>query len=226
MSDITNTAIEPYLAKGFEMTFIGKLLAIKAPSEDEAYRLASDLVAVDNLARTAKQWQQPTIPVVWAGCKRAINILQTHTLVYQAPQLPRLPNFDVAIPAMSDLSMSSDGELAWAIDSSQVSACITRVKESKILYANFAVSKTHGKPVDEAIGQSIDALWHPDELERLQNFIDRDGIVRDIEYWSWKWSWDEEKKSWARVRQNLIGSFWRIQYKGVPCRLSVGVHEA
>ncbi|MDK3159833.1 PAS domain S-box protein [Kamptonema cortianum] len=234
MSDTTITsAIERYLKNGFELIFHASgQYAFKCRSESAAYDLLCDMAAIDALAQLAQKLKQPSLPLIWDGCPRPLNVLQNHTLAQLGNPHPRIASFDSDSrsdpcgnrPSLKDLSVVSDAELAFAIDSSKTAACITRIRNSKILYANFAVEQTHGKPVDEAIGESIDILWHPDELDRLSGFLDRDRQVNDIRYWTWKWVWDESDRLWVRSKQNLVGSFWKIQFKGVPCRLSIGVH--
>ena len=57
------------------------------------------------------------------------------------------------------------------------------------------------------------------------NYINRDRFVEGIEYWSWRYQWNRETEDWERIRQNLVGNFYAVTYKSVPCRMSVGVKE-
>ncbi|MCD8487936.1 MAG: hypothetical protein LRZ84_14670 [Desertifilum sp.] len=121
-----------------------------------------------------------------------------------------------------EISQMSDRQLSAVVSNSEMPVCITWNQDSKILAANFPVSATNGKPLPEMIGESITSLWDEDELNRLLGYVSLDKYVEAISYWSYKWV--RNGSHWGRVRQNLVGNFYAIEYMGVPCRMSVGVH--
>jgi len=116
-----------------------------------------------------------------------------------------------------------DKELILAVEDSPKSAAITRIKNSKMLIASSHIESTNGKPYDEIIGESLNPLWHPDELDRLMNHLRLDGQVQNYEYWCWKYHRDEQGE-WIRRKQNLAADLFQlVNFRGVECRLSLGV---
>lgn len=166
------------------------------------------------------------------------NTNLTHAIAQSAPEdrnesqqqqqqeLLQVPQFEIGDRlSYKEIAALNESQLSACVEVSEQAVCITRIKGSKVLAANLPVVATNGKPLDEMIGDSLRPLWHPDELGRLMNYINRDRFVEGIEYWSWRYQWNPETEDWDRIRQNLVGNFYAVTYKGVPCRMSVGVKE-
>ena len=128
----------------------------------------------------------------------------------------------IELASKQDIDNATNRDLLVAIEDCSESAAITRIKESKVLACSNLIQSTNGKPPDEVIGSSLDSLWHPDQLDRLMNFLEQDGRVENYEYWCWKWHL--ENGLWVRKRQDLAAKIFQlVQFKGVQCRLSLGV---
>lgn len=129
---------------------------------------------------------------------------------------------NVDISSQKDLAIAPDRELILAVEDCEKSSAITRLKNSKVLVASSQIESTNGKPYDEVVGESLTSLWHPDELDRLMTFLKRDNRVNNYEYWCWKWFYEDG--DWIRRRQNLAAEvFQLLDFRGVPCRFSMGV---
>jgi hypothetical protein len=131
-------------------------------------------------------------------------------------------NLMIELASKQDIDNATNRDLLVAIEDCSESAAITRIRESKVLACSNLIQSTNGKPPDEVIGSSLDSLWHPDQLDRLMSFLERDGRVENYDYWCWKWHL--ENGLWVRKRQGLAARvFQLVQFKGVQCRLSLGV---
>lgn len=117
-----------------------------------------------------------------------------------------------------------DHELVSFFLRSPYSVAIVRNSDSKMLAANMAVSRTHGKKVSDGIGESLAPLWMPEELERavMRPLLEAQRII-DTEYSCYKW--EQREGDWVRSRQDLVGSFFSVSYMGEDCRMSINVRS-
>lgn len=142
---------------------------------------------------------------------------------------PELPNLQDTQQVSEFLLRAKDSELYLllsAADAEQLPIAITRNSDSKMLAANQLVSATHGRNIDDAIGESLSPLWPPEMLERaVLNPLEESGQILDTTYTCYKWS-PKQKGGWGRTEQHLVGSFFAVSFLGADCRLSYKVRSA
>lgn len=215
--------LKDYLPCGMTLDLTQSIPTIWASSKCEAEDFLEQ--SIKELIKSAVNLGKP-IQLRWKGCKRPFNIspklanLQNDN--QQSKPLQTSEKLMIQLASKQDIDNATDRELLIAIEDCPESAAITRIRESKVLACSNLIQTTNGKPPDEVIGSSLDSLWHPDQLDRLMNFLERDGRVENYEYWCWKWHL--ENGLWVRKRQDLAAKvFQLVQFKGVQSRLSLGV---
>lgn len=141
---------------------------------------------------------------------------------------PELPNLRDTQQIAEFLLSANDSELYLllaAADAEVLPIAITRNSDSKMLAANQLVSATHGRRIDDAIGESLSPLWPPEMLERaVLNPLEEAGQILDTTYTCYKWS-PKQKGGWGRTEQHLVGSFFAVSFLGADCRLSYQVRS-
>ncbi|MFM6194492.1 MAG: PAS domain-containing protein [Planktothrix sp.] len=215
--------LKDYLPCGMTLDLNQSIPTIWAKTRSDAEDFLE--ISIKDLIKSAVYLGKP-IQLRWKGCKRPFNISpKLASLQEDNQQLkPLQPNEKLMIELASkqDIDNATNRDLLVAIEDCPESAAITRIRESKVLACSNLIQNTNGKPPDEVIGSSLDSLWHPDQLDQLMRFLEQDGRVENYEYWCWKWHL--ENGLWVRKRQNLAAKIFQlVQFKGVQCRLSLGV---
>lgn len=210
--------LKDYLRCGMQLDLTQSIPTIWAKSKIEAEDFLEE--SIKDLIKTAVNLGKP-IQLRWKGCKRPFNISPRLASLNNESLEPE-PKLMIQFASKQDIDNATDRDLLLAIEDCPESAAITRIRESKVLACSSLIQSTNGKPPDEVIGSSLDLLWHPDQLECLMNFLERDGRIENYEYWCWKWHL--ENGLWIRKRQDLAAKvFQLVHFKGVLSRLSLGV---
>jgi hypothetical protein len=215
--------LKDYLPFGMHLDLSQSNPIIWATSKCEAEDFLEQ--SIKDLIKSAVNLGQP-IQLRWKGCKRPFNIsprlANLHNENKETNPLKSNDNLMIELASKQDIDNATNRDLLVAIEDCSESAAITRIRESKVLACSNLIQSTNGKPPDEVIGSSLDSLWHPDQLDRLMSFLEHDGRVENYEYWCWKWH--SENGLWVRKRQDLTAKIFQlVQFKGVQCRLSLGV---
>lgn len=113
-----------------------------------------------------------------------------------------------------------DLDLFTEVHSSETSAAIIRLRDQKVLLANQKILTSSGKTAGDITGKKITALWDPDNLEELNDLLERNGQLTDYEYKAYSWVREEDSCLWRRRRKTYGSDFRLVEYLGEPCRLS------
>lgn len=212
--------LKDYLPCNMTLDLSQSIPVIWAKSKNDAEDFLEQ--SIKELIKSAVNLGQP-IQLRWKGCKRPFNISpKLANLHQQLKPLQPSEKLMIQLASKQDVDNATDKDLLLAIEDCPESAAITRIRESKVLACSNLIQSTNGKTPDEVIGSSLDSLWHPDQLDRLMGFLERDGRIENYEYWCWKWHL--ENGLWIRKRQELAAKvFQLVQFKGVQSRLSLGV---
>ncbi|MBD2180607.1 hypothetical protein H6S82_01980 [Planktothrix sp. FACHB-1355] len=204
---------------GWSWKLSGRNCIILAPSHDDATELLEN--CVDSLLSTAAVLKG-NVQIGWRGCKRPFKITPEMAKIMMSE--PSLHEKITMNQPNSDPKNNLLPELGFDLNElycNPLPVYINQISDQRVVFANPAALAAQGKKPIEFLGESAAALNDPDELERRDAMLIRDGFLSEYQYNALRWYKDEETQLWRRKRMNFCSNFRRINFLGESCRLAI-----